>query len=191
MSRARAPRPQIRHQSVWCLALALIIATECGADSAPRASDATPMTTPSSDVHAPVGLAIEIDNGVGQPLQLPQGQRFYLNQIDMPASVDNTQDDGVAPLAHMGDFAELRWEGTRLADQEFVLLANPDGTFTRRRFYRDAAWMEAHSTFTLEQRDAHGRSLAPPLVVNAGAEGHRREHAAFLHPRLGAMPRRT
>ena len=187
MSRARAPRPQIRHQSVWCLALALIIATACGADSAPRASDETPMTTPSSDAHAPVGLAIEIDNGVGQPLQLPQGQRFYLNQIDMRASVDTTQDDGVAPLAHMGDFAELRWEGTRLADQEFVLLANPDGTFTRRRFYRDAAWMEAHSTFTLEQRDAHGRSLAPPLVVNAGAEEPRREHDDFFVRRLRAI----
>ena len=52
-----------------------------------------PATTQHADARAPVGLALEIDNGVGQPLQIQQGQRFYLNQIDMRASVDTTQDD--------------------------------------------------------------------------------------------------
>jgi hypothetical protein len=184
---ARASRPTFLRQSVWYLTLALLVAAACRVDGAPRACDEAIRTTPASDTGEPVGLAIEIDNGVGRPLQLHKRQRFFLNQIDVLASVDTTQDEGVAPLAHTGDFAELRWEGTRLADQEFVLLANPDGTFTRRRFYRDAAWMEARSTFTLEQRDAHGRSLAPPLVVHAGAEEPRREHDDFFVRRLRAI----
>ena len=79
---------------------------------------------------------------------------------------DTAQDEGVSTLAHTGDLADLPWEGTHLADQEFVLLANPDGTFTRRRFYRDAAWMNAPSTFTLEQRDEDGHRLAPPVLTN-------------------------
>jgi hypothetical protein len=184
---ARASRPTFLRQSVWYLTLALLVAAACRVDGAPRACDEAIRTTPASDTGEPVGLAIEIDNGVGRPLQLHKRQRFFLNQIDVLASVDTTQDEGVAPLAHTGDFAELRWEGTRLADQEFVLLANPDGTFTRRRFYRDAAWMEARSIFTLEQRDAHGRSLAPPLVVHAGAEEPRREHDDFFVRRLRAI----
>jgi hypothetical protein len=142
---------------------------------------------PSTRTRAPIGLAIEIDNGVGQPLHIQKGQRFYLNQIDMRASVDTTQDEGVSTLAHTGDFADLRWEGTRLVDQEFVLLSNPDETFTRRRFYRDAAWMDARSTFTLEQQDEDGRRLAPPLVVNAGGEEHRRARDAFFVRRLRAI----
>jgi hypothetical protein len=145
------------------------------------------MTTQHSDARPPVGLAIEIDNGVGQPLQIQQGQRFYLNQIDLRASVDTTQDENVSTLAHTGDFADLQWEGTHLVDQEFVLLANPDGTFTRRRFYRDAAWMNAPSTFALEQQDEGGHRLAPPVVVNAGTEDARRAHDDFFVRRLRAI----
>lgn len=116
MDLARAPRPTILRQRSWFLALAVIAAAVCGADEAQMAPDETSTTTQHSHAGAPVGLAIEIDNGVGQPLQIQQGQRFYLNQIDMRASVDTTQDDGVSTLAHTGDFADLRWEGTRLAD---------------------------------------------------------------------------
>jgi len=187
MHPTRAPRPTILRKSVWYLVLGAIAAATCGADRAWTEPDETTALTQHADPRAPVGLALEIDNGVGQPLQLQQGQRFYLNQLDIRASVDTTRDDGVATLAHTGDFADLPWEGTRLADQEFVLLANPDGTFTRRRFYRAAAWMDAQSTFTLDQWDEHGRQLAPPLVVNPGAEAHRQEHDDFFVRRLRAM----
>jgi hypothetical protein len=187
MDPARAPRPTILSKSAWYLVLAAIAAATCGADGARMDPDETTATTQHSDTRAPVGLAIEIDNGAGQPLQIQQGQRFYLNQIDMRASVDTMRDEGVSTLAHTGDFADLEWEGTRLADQEFVLLANPDGTFTRRRFYRAAAWMDARSTFTLEQWDEHGRRLAPPLVVNAGREARRRGHDDFFVRRVRAI----
>jgi len=187
MDPERAPRPTILPKSSWFLALAVLAAAAGGVDGARGEPSETTTTTQHSDARAPVGLAIEIDNGVGQPLQIQKGQRFYLNQIDMRASVDTTQDEGVSTLAHTGDFADLRWEGTRLVDQEFVLLANPDETFTRRRFYRAAAWMDARSTFALEQRDEDGRRLAPPLVVNAGGEEHRRARDDFFVRRLRAI----
>jgi hypothetical protein len=171
----------------WYLVLATLAAALCGADGARTAPSETPATHQPSPARAPVGLALEIDNGVGQPLQIRQGQRFYLNQLDIRASVDTAQDDGVAPLADTGDFADLPWEGIRLADQEFVLLANADGTFTRRRFYRAAAWMNVRSTFTLTQWDAHGHQLAPPLVVDAGREARWQEHDDFFVRRLRAI----
>jgi hypothetical protein len=183
----RPPQPPILRPRPWYLVLAALAAAVCGEDSARTAPYETLATHQPSHVRAPVGLAIEVDNGVGQPLQIRQGQRFYLNQLDIRASVDLSQDEGVAPLASTGDFADLPWEGTRLADQEFVLLANPDGTFTRQRFYRAAAWMDAGSTFTLAQWDAHGRPLAPPLVVDAGQEARRQEHDDFFVRRLRAI----
>ena len=87
---ARAPRPTILRQRSWFLALAVIAAATCGADSARREASETTPTTQHSDARPPVGLAIEIDNGVGQPLPIQQGQRFYLNQIDMRTSVDGS-----------------------------------------------------------------------------------------------------
>jgi hypothetical protein len=81
------PGSTILHQRVWCLTLALLVAAACRVDGAPRACDEAMRTTPASDTGEPVGLAIEIDNGVGQPLQIHKRQRFYLNQIDLRASV--------------------------------------------------------------------------------------------------------
>jgi hypothetical protein len=187
MPPARVPQPTVLRQRSWLLTLAVLAAATCGTDCARLDASETAPTARYADARPPVGLAIEIDNGVGQPLRIRQGQRFYLNQIDLRASVDTTQDGSVSTLAHTGDFADLRWEGTRLVDEEFVLLANPDGTFTRRRFYRDAAWMGARSTFALEQWDEAGRRLAPPLVVNAGGEEPRRARDDFFVRRLRAI----
>ena len=108
MHPARAPRPTILRKRSWFLALAVIAAATCGADGARIEASETAATTPHPDARTPVGLAIKIDNSVGQPLKIRKGQRFYLNQIDMPASVDTTQDAGVSTLAHTGDFADLR-----------------------------------------------------------------------------------
>ena len=47
--------------------------------------------------------------------------------------------------------------------------------------------MDARSTFVLEQRDEDGRGLAPPLVVNAGREEHRRARDDFFVRRLRAI----
>lgn len=134
-----------------------------------------------------VALALEIENGVGAPLKVKKGQRFYINQLDLRTVVDSTTDNGVSTLDQTGDFKTLGWQGTRLADQEFVLLANADGTFTRRKFYRDAAWMRAPNVFIVRQENAAGAPLGPPIVLNAGTDDQRRESDDFFVRRYRAI----
>jgi hypothetical protein len=134
-----------------------------------------------------VGLAIEVDNGVGVPLVVKRGQRFYLNQIDLRASTTATVDEGVDGLRTRGDFADLVWAGIRLEDQESILLSNPDGTFRRRRFYRNAFWMNLPSDFKLDQIDHHGRRVGDSVEVTAGREHSLRDSDGFFDRRLRAI----
>lgn len=134
-----------------------------------------------------VGLAIEVDNGAGAPLQLRRGQRFFLAQVDLRAAITATADEGVAGLRTHGDFAGLPWTGVHLADEESVLLANPDGTFKRRRFFRDAAWMNARSELLLEQLAADGHTVGAAVVADLGTDGQRRDTDAFFVRRLRAI----
>ncbi len=136
---------------------------------------------------APVGLAVEVDNGVGVALQLKRGQTYYLNQIDLRASLNTTTDEGVAGLNTLGDFEDLAWHGIHLDDQEFVLLSNADGTFTRRRFFRDAAWMNTSSFFVLEQVDSHGHTVGGSVFANAGKDSERRPSDDFFDRRFRAI----
>src|SRR5262249_25509788 len=76
-------------------------------------------------------------------------------------------DEGVAGLAASGDFASLAWQGVLLADESAEDAPSFDGTFTNRRFYRDALWMKRKSSFTIAQVDANGQATAPPAVVDA------------------------
>jgi predicted CXXCH cytochrome family protein len=134
----------------------------------------------------PIGLAFEIDNGVGVPLKVRKGQRFYINQIDMRASVDASSDEGVTGLDRSGDFASLDWRGTTFVDQSFAA-QNQDGTFTRRRFYRKAKWMEQPSVFLVQQVDAEGRVTSQPLVIDTGLEQKRTPLDSFFARRLRAI----
>jgi hypothetical protein len=135
----------------------------------------------------PVGLAIEIDNGVGVPLQVRRGQRFYLAQIDLRSSLTAGLDEGVAGLGRQGELATLDWSGVGKEAQEFVALPNPDGTFRRRQFFRGARWMEVDSSFDLEQLDAEGRVLGEGVTVNAGRGHARSETDDFFVRRIRAI----
>lgn len=141
----------------------------------------------SGDRRTPVGLAIDVDNGVGTPLHVRRGQTFYLNQIDLRAATTSTVDEGVAGLRTRGDFASLRWAGVAREEHEFVLLPNADQTFTRRAFFRGAAWMRARSTFRLEQIDQHGQTVGAPITVDAGVDANRRDADDFFDRRLRAI----
>lgn len=134
-----------------------------------------------------VGLALEVSNGAGIPLKVKKGQRFYLNQLDVRVANDTSVDQGVASLAQVGDFAGVPWNGVTQADEAFVGLSNADGTFERRRFFRDARWMQVPSTFTVTQLDAQGNPTAPPVVANAGSDDRRRESDAFFARRFRAI----
>jgi hypothetical protein len=135
----------------------------------------------------PIGIALDIEDGAALPLRIRRAQRFYVQQIDLRAHLDRSVDDGVAALDHAGDFAGLDWRGAHLVDESFVSTANPDGTFTRRRMFRRARWMDERSWFTIEQLDAGGHRIGHPLVVDAGREHARRTSDGFFVRRLRAI----
>jgi len=137
--------------------------------------------------NTPIGLALEIDQGAGVPLRVRAGQRVYIDQIDMRASIDVGSDEGVDGLADEGDFAPLDWDDVELADESFVGQPNADGTWTRRRFYRGADWMDQPSFFVIEQINQNGHLTTYPLVVGTGLEHLRTPFDSFFARRLRAI----
>ena len=135
----------------------------------------------------PVGLALEVDQGVAIPLTVKRGQTFFLNQIDLRAQITATVDEGVAGLRTRGDFTDLAWGGVVRQEQEFVLLANADGTFRRRRFFRDAEWMNRNSEFSLEQIDHGGHRIGIVQKVETGVDRERRSSDGFFDRRVRAI----
>ncbi len=144
--------------------------------------DAGPTTTAT-----PIGIALEIDHGQGLPLKVRAGQRVFINQLDVRESIDTTSDEGVAGLDLHGDFATLDWDDVELEEESFVGQPNPDGSFTRRRFYRGAAWMEAPSWFVIEQVNDAGHPTTYPLIVSTGLEDLRLPLDSFFIRRLRAI----
>ncbi len=135
-------------------------------------------------IHTPIGLALDIEDGVAVPLKARARQTFYINQIDMRAHVETSVDEGVAELARSGDFASLDWRGVSDVDESFVYLPNNDGTYTRRRFFREARWMDQPSAFLIEQRDARGHLRGIPIVVDTGLSRLRTDFDSFFTRRL-------
>src|ERR1043166_9521682 len=99
-------------------------------DSAVVHSESPAAAPPSGKTTAntPIGIALDLEDGVGVPLKIRSAQRFYIQQIDLRAHLDGTTDEGVAGLARLGDFANLDWRDTRFVDESFVSTPNPDGT---------------------------------------------------------------
>jgi hypothetical protein len=135
----------------------------------------------------PVGLALDITDGASAPLRVRQNQRFYINQLDMLAHVDATVDEGVAGLDREGDFANLDWRETAFVDESFVPTPNPNGTFTRRRMFRESRWMDQPSLFVIEQLDASGHTSGQPIIVDTGLSHFRTDFDSFFTRRLRAI----
>ncbi|WP_224248610.1 cytochrome c3 family protein [Hyalangium gracile] len=133
-----------------------------------------------------MGISLLVEDGTATPLRLKAGQAFFINQIDLRATATSTHDEGVRGLDRTGDFSGLGWGGLRLAEESFELLAGPDG-YKRRRFYRDAAWMDVPSYFMVEQVDARGHLVALPIILNAGSNDKRREDDDFFVRRFRAI----
>ncbi|WNG33202.1 cytochrome C [Archangium violaceum] len=136
---------------------------------------------------AAVGLALEVEDGAGIPLKVRAGQTFFINQLDLRASVTATRDEGVDGLRKAGDFKDLPWQGVSLADEEPVLLANGNGTYTRRRFYRNAKWMEQPSIFFVQPVDSRGRPTGRLIPLHIGKDDQRRNNDDFFIRRLRAI----
>lgn len=137
--------------------------------------------------NTPIGIALEIDQGAGVPLKVRAGQRVYIDQIDVRAAIDTSSDEGVDGLADAGDFASLDWDDVELEDESFVGQASSDGTFTRRRFFRGADWMDKPSFFLIEQVDQNGHITTFPLLVGTGLEQLRTPLDSFFIRRLRAI----
>ncbi|MCY1073901.1 cytochrome C [Archangium lansingense] len=185
-------RTPSRMKGVWFAALALL-AGGCAEPEAAATAPAATLAQHLSDAAearptpapAPVGLALEVDGGTGIPLKVKAGQTFFINQIDLRASITATKDEGVDGLRRAGDFAQIPWQGVRLVDAEPV--ANPDGTFTRRRFYRDAQWMEQPSVFTVQPVDARGRPTGRAISMHIGKDDRFKSNDDFFIRRLRAI----
>lgn len=169
--------------AVAILASCVDEAEELSVDESEIAWGVLPAPGPTT-IHTPIGLAIDIDDGVPAPIKARKNQTFYINQIDLRAHLDTTTDRGVAALADAGDFADLDWRGTELVDESFVYLPNTDGTFTRRRMYREARWMDQPSFFLIEQRDAQGHLRGIPIIVDTGLAQFRTPFDSFFARRL-------
>lgn len=158
------------------------------ADEGPTGSAAAPIVISGpSTPDTPIGLALRVEEGAGVPLSVRSGQTFFINQIDLRASLDGGVDEGIDGLKHGGDFASLSWEGAKLADTSALDAPNPDGTFTNRRFYREARWMKRDSTFTLTQVDAAGAPTASPVRISSGLDDQRRDGDGFFVRRMRAI----
>ncbi|QRN96262.1 cytochrome C [Archangium violaceum] len=139
-------------------------------------------------VAKPVGLALEVDNGVGTPLRVRAGQTFFINQIDLRAAITATEDRGVDGLRRTGDFASLAWQGTALADADPTFSLNADQTtYTRRRFYRSSHWMQKPSIITVMPVDARGRPTGRVIPLNLGSEDRRKFSDDFFIRRMRAI----
>lgn len=151
-------------------------------------AEAVISTTGATTTDTPIGLAVRIEDGAGVPLQIRAGQTFFVNQIDMRVALNAGSDEGVSGLVSHGDFAALDWGGLEKVDESALDTPNADGTFTNRRFYRGARWMEERSTFTFTQVDTNGNLTAPQkTVVSAGWDDKDKASDAFFVRRMRAI----
>ncbi len=166
----------------WYATPFLCWALGCSASASLDTSRAA-LSSPSQ----PRALALDIEDGAGVPLTVRAGQTFYINQLDLRAAITANVDEGVDGLSTRGAAASLQWAGVSQADQEFVDLPNPDGTWTRRRFFRSAQWMNVPSSFEITQLDAGGQPTASSITVNSGLELHPSDNDDFFVRRLRAI----
>jgi hypothetical protein len=159
--------------------------------NADEAQSPLPKTRSADDA---VGLSLEVsdppDNTPGafpNPLRVKQGQKFYVESLDLKARIQATVDEGVSGLAQRGDFKDLDWRGVKRIDQEFGVLPDANGFFTRRRFFGNAKWMQQRSFFIITQLDAQGCPTAAPLVLDAGVDDKRKNGDSFFTRRFRAI----
>jgi predicted CXXCH cytochrome family protein len=183
----RSTRATLLTSAFTLVAAIAACAGESGKGNERLAATKAAIGSSPTTAETPIGLAIGIEDDHGVPLKVRAGQRFFLDQIDLRAAVDATIDEGVAGLDTGSTLAELDWTGVKLMDEEPVLLPGPDGKYTRRRFYRKATWMNAPSSFVVEQIDASGAVVGEGTVVNTGTEADRASSDDFFVRRFRAI----
>ncbi len=172
----------------WLFAAALSVAAAGACSGVGESPDGAVGAAASADSSCtPVRLALKIESGVAVPLQVRAGQTFYVNQIDLRASLTTSVDEGLASLEQSGDFAGLPWDGLEQTDTDVSGTPNPDGTFNRRRYYRSAHWMKKKSKLTLEQLDAQGKRRGQPVELHLGRADQQGDDDSFFVRRLAGI----
>ena len=121
-----------------------------------------------------VGLSLLFENASMKPLTFYGNPPRYLNEIDLVfSSLPQAIDSGSTPLVQTGDTAALDWKGVEMVDEDWRRTGD---TFQRERFYRNAAWMNAASQFTVYATDAQGRRMGAPLIMTAGRDDQASDH---------------
>ena len=146
-----------------------------------------PLSNGGTTTNTAIGLALQVNNGTGNTVHVRAGQKFYLNQFDIVTQLkDVTVDEGVAGLDREGDFKNLDWRGVNVRDESIT--GNNDGvTFTRRKFYRGAKWMERKSYISIRQVDSRGLPTSLPTILNIGKDDTRTERDDFFVRRMRAI----
>lgn len=144
-------------------------------------------TTGPTDNSTAIGLALEFENGAGAPIRVRKGQKFFIEQIDVRGVIDATTDEGVDGLDQRGSLTGLDWRGTELDDEDFVGLGNPDGTFTRRRYFTNARWMRRPGLMLVRQLDDRGHPTTAPWILNLGSGERRSPLDTFFVRRARAI----
>lgn len=149
--------------------LGCLVMVGCSGDATgPLAAEDAARTQAVTLGPAPVGLSLLWSNGVASPRALVGLTPRFVQELDIVESVPSAIDDGIAPLITRSGLSGLNWAGAQQVEEIWV--PSLDGTFTRERYYRGAAWMEAASVFTLEAIGPSGAVLGVPWVVRAGRD---------------------
>lgn len=153
----------------------------CGAEDPAAPEQNEPVTAAASDElgwdhgrdRDAVGLSFWWDNGEvrkedGSPRTVTIYEDFprFFHEIDITSTITTSTDQGIQPLIDSGDMAGLDWSGIEFVETDWR--PDFDGTFTRSRFYRGAAWMERPSWFTLVPLDENLRRVGPSIRAFAG-----------------------
>jgi hypothetical protein len=130
---------------------------------------ADPTPAPQLDIAAqPVGLSLWFQNGTMTPTTIYGDVPRYMQEIDVVDSVTTTDDEGATPA--LGLLPGVDWTGLHFIEEDWR--APGDGTWTRQRFYRGAAWMIEPSVFAALPVDNLGLPVGAPILFDAGTDQH-------------------
>lgn len=117
-------------------------------------------------------------------LTIVDGPRRFVQELFIVARAPTTQEQGLDPLIENSDLSVLDWTGVQAVDEDWRLESN-GFTYQHQVFYRDAAWMNEASSFTVTARDASGQRI-DKHVYRAGRDDRWREHDDFFERRFVA-----
>lgn len=122
----------------------------------------------SHSVPETVGVSMFFQDGAAPVMDIIGDDLRYIDEIDIVATVNTGDDQGMDPVINNSDMSGLDWSGLQMVEEDW----RPDGmgTFTRQRFYRGAKWMEKRSWFVVYQANGNGLVPAIPFIIGVGSD---------------------